>query len=186
MWLQSVGLSSWVLALLAMMSSVPIACGGPVAPQPEPPKSFVGKLWANPLLRLLSIILIAFLTVGLISLGIFGIRRQESQAVVRLTITPRPTRTFTITVPPSPTNTRVVRSATPTFIGPTHLWMFLDETYTPTPLYVNTPHPVIEAYRAALRAFERNDYQNMLAFMQQASRDDPNSPDFTISARSTP
>jgi tetratricopeptide (TPR) repeat protein len=55
--------------------------------------------------------------------------------------------------------------------------MFLDATYTPVPLYVNTPHPILEAYRAALRAYARSDYKTMLSFMQQASVEDPNSAD---------
>ena len=36
--------------------------------------------------------------------------------------------------------------------------MFLPETYTPVPIYVNTPHPVTEAYRAGLTAYEKSDW----------------------------
>lgn len=82
-------------------------------------------------------------------------------------ITARPTATM------MPTFTPVVRSATPTFIGPTPLWMFLSATYTPTPLYINTPHPRIEAYRSALRAYQRGSYPEMLTFMQQVLSNDP-------------
>jgi hypothetical protein len=56
-----------------------------------------------------------------------------------------------------PTMTPLVRSPTPTFIGPTPLWMLMEATYTPTPLYVNTPHPISEAYRIGIRAYQRGD-----------------------------
>ena len=75
------------------------------------------------------------------------------------------------TAGPSPTMqitfTPVVRSPTPTFIGPTPLWMQLPATYTPTLLYVNTPHPLIEAYRAAMTAYERGELSKAIPFFEQ-------------------
>lgn len=58
--------------------------------------------------------------------------------------------------------------------GPLPLWMLLEATYTPTPLYVDTPHPVNEAYRAGLRAFKEDDVNGMLSYMQQAVDQEPN------------
>jgi tetratricopeptide (TPR) repeat protein len=55
--------------------------------------------------------------------------------------------------------------------------MFLPETYTPVPLYVNTPHPVIEAYRSGIRAYQRSDWTSALMYMQQAITVQPDSPD---------
>jgi tetratricopeptide (TPR) repeat protein len=55
--------------------------------------------------------------------------------------------------------------------------MFLESTYTPTPLYVNTPHPVTEAYRAGIRSFLNRDYPEMAFFMEQAVRSEPDSAD---------
>ncbi len=55
--------------------------------------------------------------------------------------------------------------------------MLLEATYTPTPLYVNTPHPINESYRAGLRALQNSDLQGMLGFMQQASTVEPEAPD---------
>ena len=143
----------------------------------EPPKNLAQRIWSNPITRLASILVAAALLIGLVSLGIYGATRQPEE-VVFIRVTPVVTRTPAPTVTPTQTATRVVRSPTPTFIGPTPLWMFLDETYTPVPLYVNTPHPVIEAYRASLRNFERGNYKNMLDFMTQAIETDPNPPDF--------
>jgi tetratricopeptide (TPR) repeat protein len=55
--------------------------------------------------------------------------------------------------------------------------MLLDATYTPTPLYVNTPHPISEAYRAGIRALIDGNYEKMLMFMQQATQAEPQSAD---------
>lgn len=142
----------------------------------EPPKNFIQRVWVNPLLRLISILIVVLVLAGLILLGVFGIRHQKQ--IVMVKVTPFPTSTRGITMTPTSTKTLVYRSPTPTFIGPTPLWMFLTQTYTPVPLYVNTPHPVIEAYRAGIRAYERQDYASMLDFMQQGGTADPNSPDF--------
>jgi tetratricopeptide (TPR) repeat protein len=127
-------------------------------------------------LRLLSFLGVTVVFVSLIALAIFGVRKGAESLFIR--VTPFPTKTMGITATPTTTRTPVVRSPTPTFIGPTPLWMFLDETYTPVPLYVNTPHPVIEAYRVAMRSYGRGDFPRMLDFMKQASEADPNSVDF--------
>jgi tetratricopeptide (TPR) repeat protein len=55
--------------------------------------------------------------------------------------------------------------------------MLLEATYTPVPAYVNTPHPLSEAYRAGMRSFERGEYGTMIDFMLQALRNEPESPD---------
>lgn len=72
-----------------------------------------------------------------------------------------------------PSLTPVVRTATPTFIGPTPLWMLLESTYTPTPLYINTQHPIVESYRSAIRAYERGDWTMVITFMEQVADAEP-------------
>jgi tetratricopeptide (TPR) repeat protein len=143
----------------------------------EQPKNLLQRIWVNPTMRIFSFVASGIILLGLILLALFGTNRENLPLIIKVSITPRPTSTLSATITPRPTNTLVVRSPTPTFLGPTPLWMYLDETYTPVPLYVNTPHPVLEAYRAALRAYDRNDYQSMLSFMQQAAAGDPNSAD---------
>jgi tetratricopeptide (TPR) repeat protein len=76
-----------------------------------------------------------------------------------------------------PTASPVVRSPTPTFTGPTPLWMQMQETYTPTPLYVGTPHPQSEAYRIGIRAYGRSDWPGLEKYMQQVITVQPDSPD---------
>ena len=143
----------------------------------EPPKNLFRRVWDNPVLRLVSLLGAAIVVIGLIIGSIYGIRAQQEHAVAVFRVSPFPTHTPAPTLTPTVTRTLVVRSPTPTFIGPTPLWMFLTETYTPVPLYVNTPHPVIEAYRAAMRAYERSDWTAMLNFMDQAVTAEPDSAD---------
>jgi len=118
------------------------------------------------------------LVIGLLLIGVFGpgLRLGGIFGMPRLTVTPKFVAGLaTATV--LPTNTPYHNTPTPTFIGPTPLWLLLDATYTPTPLYVNTPHPISEAFRAGLRAFGNNDYEDMLNYMQQAAREEPQAAD---------
>jgi len=74
------------------------------------------------------------------------------------------------------TNTATI-TPTSKFIGPTPPWMALEQTYTPTPLYVNTPHPIIEAYRIAIRNYERNDWSQAIIYLEQAIEADQSAAD---------
>jgi tetratricopeptide (TPR) repeat protein len=149
------------------------------AVEEEIPKTRWEKLYGNKLVRAGFFSGLGILLVGLFWLGFFGVKNMQPEEVVifRVSITPGLQPTFTATPSPFPTSTPVVRSPTPTFAGPTPLWMFLEVTYTPVPPYVNTPHPVNEAYRTSLRAYARGDWKNMLRYMQQAAQVEPESAD---------
>jgi tetratricopeptide (TPR) repeat protein len=103
--------------------------------------------------------------------GILAARRPR-YAVVYVTpdLSYKPSATFL------PTSSPVVRTATATFIGPTPLWMQLQATYTPTALYVNTPHPA-EAYRIALRNYARADWPGAEDYLYQVATLQPDQPD---------
>jgi tetratricopeptide (TPR) repeat protein len=60
--------------------------------------------------------------------------------------------------------------------SPTPLWMLLEATYTPTPLFVNTPHSS-EAYRIALRAFSAGDWAKAETYFIQVATAEPGSVD---------
>jgi hypothetical protein len=114
---------------------------------------------------------VCLLLLGLGGWVFYSIRNNAAAAPVR------PTRIYipsTETTTPSPA---VKASSNPTNSLPTPLWMLLPATYTPTPLYVNTPHPRTEAYRTALRAYQRGDYQAMLEYLNQAGVIDQKSED---------
>ena len=128
---------------------------------------------ANPLLRVLIYSLSGIFVVGMIAIAIYGAfylrgaRPAEptpdlgatASQIAFVTLTPSPTITSTPT-PRFPTNT-------PTPGTPTPLAFYLDATYTPTPFYVNTPHNETEAYRSALAAFRRGDWEAALNFLEQ-------------------
>lgn len=141
-----------------------------------PSESLIRRIWDNRILRIASILIPALVVIALI-FGSINTLRHQPEPVAVIKVSPFPTHTPEPTLSPTATRTPVVRSPTPTFLGPTPLWMFLSETYTPIPLYVNTPHPVVEAYRSGIRAYQRSDWTSMLGFMQQAATVEPNSPD---------
>lgn len=128
-------------------------------------------------LRVMVLLSLSVLVIGLAIVGFLGMGLgKKGLFAPHLTITPKPwTPRPTATL--LPTNTPYARTPTPTFTGPKPLWMQLDATYTPTPLYVNTSHPISEAYRAGLREFQRGDYPTMLQFMEQAAKIEPQAAD---------
>jgi tetratricopeptide (TPR) repeat protein len=133
---------------------------------------------SNPILRIVLYSCAGIIVIGMILVSVFGLGSNTRNRIgsVPLTITPKPwTPKPTATL--LPTNTPRVKTPTPTFIGPTPLWMLLESTYTPTPIYVDTPHPISEAYRAGLRAYHSGDVAEMLQFMEQAAELEPESAD---------
>ncbi len=130
------------------------------------------------MLRIISFGGAGLLLIGLLLVGTLkpGYRLGGIFGLPHLTVTPKfAAERATATL--LPTNTPYQRTPTPTFIGPTPLWMLLEATYTPTPLYVNTPHPISEAFRAGLRAFGLGEYEDLLKYMQQAAREEPQAAD---------
>lgn len=127
--------------------------------------------------RLVAGILALFL-VGSLIFVFLGSRSWSGMISNRphLTITPRfESRLATPTL--LPTNTPWKITPTPASHSPFSLEELLLATYTPTPLYVATPHPISEAYRAGIRALQEGDLVGMLRYMQQAARDEPASAD---------
>ncbi len=109
--------------------------------------------------------------VMLAALLFFGFTSLSNRASAAR-FTPWPQATFYY-VSPTPT----VPTITPTPSGPVPLWMQLEATYTPIPLYVNTPHPISESYRSAMRAYDRQDWSTVLSFMEQVTTLEPDAPD---------
>ena len=140
----------------------------------EAPTGFK-KILANPVLRLLFFSGAGIVVVGLILVGIFAPRGTLFGP--RLKITPI---AWSVTPSQTSTDTPALAAATATPLitsTPAPLWMQLEATYTPRPLYVNTPHPRSEAYKVAIRALERGDYESVLNFMEQVQRENPEAPD---------
>ena len=119
----------------------------PPPPPKKPKKKVVGKV-------------LAFVGM-LVALGVTG------YFLVTLTIGRFPTAptlgsimgsTATASLTPSPGP----NVPTGTQTGPEPLWMQLKATYTPTPLYMATNHPLLEAYSTGMRAYLRGDWQNVI------------------------
>lgn len=106
----------------------------------------------------------AIIALGLLLFAIFGPKREK--VVISYDLNP--------TITPSPTQAPTM---TPTYTGPTPPWLALAATYTPTPLYVNTPHPIIEAYRLSVRAVERQDWGKAIEYLRQSIQSEPNTAD---------
>jgi tetratricopeptide (TPR) repeat protein len=134
--------------------------------------------WANPLTRVFIILGIAVVVLGLVLGGTLLMQRNAKPAAPVMP-THRPTATTSPT--PTPTVPPSLRTPTPTFLGATPLWVFLDKTYTPTPLYVITTHPIASksAFEAGLRFLAGKDYKNALALFQQAEGLESSAPDIT-------
>ena len=143
----------------------------------EEPPTGLKAIWANRVVRIAFFAVVSVLVLGLILLGVFGASRKGAAVARRPTKTPDLVSTFTLT--PTALGGKATSQITPspTYSGPKPLWMLLEATYTPEPRYINTPHPISEAYRAGQRAYERGDLPSALTFFKQASQVDLNAPD---------
>ena len=142
----------------------------------EPPTGIRGIL-ANRALRTAVYIGAVVIVVSLVLSVVLWPRARQISLARRATRTPGPAPTFT----PTPTyigfGEEVVPTAILIFDGVPPLWTLLEATYTPTPFYVSTPHPVSEAFRTAERAFHDGEWEKALGFYQQALEVEPGAAD---------
>lgn len=132
---------------------------------------------AHPVVRILTLIILTVAVVGLIGVGIYaGVSRPQRVAAVIPTNTPGPTPTLTYT-PTALNETLFVPTSTPTQAGPPPLSARLKATYTPTPVYVNTPHPANESFGIAKRSLARGNLDAAFSNFQQAMQMEPTSAD---------
>lgn len=136
-------------------------------PPPEKPKKS-RRLSTTPLIAFGAIMVLA-LFFG----SIFIVPKLFPKETVRITLVP-PTAKASATYLPTATPKGFRPSPTPQQAPA--LWMLLTETYTPTPLYVNTPHPS-EAYQLAMRAFAKSDWETFNRYIQQELETNPDSAD---------
>jgi tetratricopeptide (TPR) repeat protein len=139
----------------------------------KPKERGVKVLLRNPALRLGAITLLGF---GLFAAVVFGfILPRQANFQPTQTNTPGPSPTF------SPTPTLFGATAVPTRIvnGPTPLSAYLPQTYTPTPLYVNTPRSPasIDQFRIAKDAYENGDWDAFIFNMELLLPLEPDSAD---------
>jgi tetratricopeptide (TPR) repeat protein len=115
--------------------------------------------------------LYSFLGIAIIGIFGFGIylavrsnnANQNTTTIKRWTVTVSPTCTETVT--PNPSTTGALPS------------IALEATFTPTPIYVATPHNRLEAYNAGMRAYEKGEWAQALVYFQQVLDVEPNDAD---------
>lgn len=132
------------------------------------------KPTGRPMRRLLGWVALLLLLCGLSVSGFFLSRPADLPFFP--TRTPGPSPTYTLT--PTFVNATGL-PVTPTLSGPPPLWTLLDATYTPTPLYVNTPRQPQSAdvQRAAISAYNRQDWGALIVAMQQIAQLEPQAAD---------
>jgi tetratricopeptide (TPR) repeat protein len=113
-----------------------------------------------------SLAVFGVISIALILVGIFGNPFYSGTPVVYNT--PRPVFTAGPTPTYLPTNTPA-GGVTSNVTGPTPLVFQLDATYTPTPRYVDTPHPVISAYDSGMSSLDAGNYEQAIVFLEQAA-----------------
>ncbi|KPL82119.1 hypothetical protein SE15_13580 [Thermanaerothrix daxensis] len=120
---------------------------------------------------------LVLLVVALVTLGVFSVNRLRQRAQpTRPAISFQPLPTAT-PLPQAQTAATPNPAFTPTITPP---WAALAATYTPTPAYGRTPHPIIEAYGLGLRAFERGDYNRAIQYLDQAAQIQPAADIYTL------
>lgn len=127
----------------------------------------------SPAFRLATMMLFGF---GLVVAVVYGfILPRQNNLTPTQTNTPGPSPTFTATP------TLVGATAIPTRLlgGPTPLWAYLPQTYTPTALYVNTPRAIqaVDQFRIAREAYENGDWDNFILNMELIIPLEPQSAD---------
>ncbi len=119
-----------------------------------------------------SLIFTGLMAVLLVLIGIFGNPFYKpganSAGSGAPTSTIRPLGMLGPTSTTVPTQTPLGGVPTDNPLRPTALSFRLTETYTPTPPYVNTPHPNNEAYEAGLRSLNAGNYSQAVALFEQA------------------
>ncbi|HVN16024.1 MAG TPA: tetratricopeptide repeat protein [Anaerolineales bacterium] len=130
---------------------------------------------SNPITRLIAVGVLAVLVLGA---AFFGITMQGRNLPAIPTFSGIATPTFS----PTPTligATEVIALSSSTPVGPTPLWAYLPETYTPTPFYVNTPRQPqsLDQFRAAKAAYAKGDWASYITNMEEVARLEPDSPD---------
>ena len=134
----------------------------------------IKALSSNPIVRLAGLGIIGILVCGLAYYGM-TILPQRALVIAQDTNTAGPSPTFTST----PTLIGATAPPTAAFTGPTPLWMLLPATYTPTPLYVNTPRQPqsVDQFHAAQDELKNGNFDRYIASMREIARIENDPPD---------
>jgi tetratricopeptide (TPR) repeat protein len=112
--------------------------------------------------------------IGIVVVGVLAANRPTYGVVY---VTEEPTAKVSVTPEPTASVGPLAKGPTATPAGPAALSALLKATYTPTPLYVNTPHAISEAYRIAMRAYARSEWESVKQNMVQVVTAQPEAAD---------
>ena len=121
--------------------------------------------------RLIFPVLGGLLALALIVFGVVSLmnNRPDTNPLVLSVITPKPTSTYSGM---GTGGTSEISQPTPT-----PLWLNMAATYTPTPMYVATPHPRTESYSAGLRSYNDGEWDKAIEYLRQAISTEPEAVD---------
>jgi tetratricopeptide (TPR) repeat protein len=139
----------------------------------KPKERGIRVVLRNPVTRAAGLVVLG---IGLCAALFFGvILPRQSHVAPTITNTPGPSPTFTAT----PTLFGATAEPPKIATGPTPLSAFLQATYTPTPLYVNTPQSAgaIDQFRIAKAAYEKGDWDAFLQNMELVKQMEPDRAD---------
>jgi tetratricopeptide (TPR) repeat protein len=119
------------------------------------------------------LVVVGVVAIGLIIYAIFARPKELVYTFPTATVGTRQAE-LTLTAEGTP----IVPTVTPTFEGsPTPIAAFLEVTFTPTAIYVATPHPANEDFRIALSAYEAENWERAIEFFERVLEDEPNAVD---------
>jgi tetratricopeptide (TPR) repeat protein len=128
---------------------------------------------SNPMARLAGV---AILGLALCGFAVYGLMLPRNISFFPgKTYTPGPSPTFTLT----PTFANATAGATRVQIGQTPLAALFGVSYTPTPLYVNTPRSPLsqDMYRGAKAAYAKGDWDEFIRIMKEIAKAEPDAVD---------
>lgn len=120
--------------------------------------------------------LAAVLTIAVLLLVFSGITGMP----FKIFNSPSPTQRILRTRTSTASFTAKIQSGSGTPVGlltPTPLDILLGVKYTPTPLYINTPHPKSEAYRSGIRALATGKWDDAIKYMEQVVKENEDAVD---------
>lgn len=139
-----------------------------LAEDKDKPKG-IKRVTSNPFVRLGTVLV---LSIALVGGAIFGIGAYITRPVAPVNLTP---------ATPRPTVTPIPRKSGPTVNATLEPFSALLKggTYTPTPLYALTPHTDVasDPYRAALSAYNKQQWSGVVSMMEQIATIQPGSVD---------
>jgi tetratricopeptide (TPR) repeat protein len=139
----------------------------------KPKEKGLRATMSSPVIRLAGVAVLGIAVCGFAAYGLMGPRNISFRPAK--TNTPGPSPTFTLT----PTFVNAPAHPTRLQAGVTPLAVVLGVSYTPTPLYVNTPRSPIsqDMYSGAKAAYNKGNWDEFIRIMKEIAKVEPDAAD---------